>query len=248
MSFPSDKSIHNKFTLIELLVVIAIIAILAALLLPALNNAREKARLAYCQGLLKNMGTAITMYCEDFKGHMPFNNLVVNATGLTLSSYMNNASGPPSRLLLKERYYGTSATTLAQYLLLVEKYFRCPSDSGKPNGNFDYSGSWSGNTSYAFFIADDMLIKCWYLPDGLNTVGKYGRDCITGNNISPQNFIAADAMPYAGTADAKNHKGKMNVLYIGGHVRQKQIRADLRWFGATKPQMKEYLDFMDNRR
>src|SRR3954470_10955517 len=75
------RDARRGFTLIELLVVIAIIAILAALLLPALSRAKLKAMSAQCLSNQKQLALAWSLYCDDSNEYLPNFATVVNARG-----------------------------------------------------------------------------------------------------------------------------------------------------------------------
>ena len=79
------QRIRRGFTLIELLVVIAIIAILAAILFPVFAQARESARKTSCTSNMKQLGTAIMMYAQDYDelivpNHAPYQVTICGTT------------------------------------------------------------------------------------------------------------------------------------------------------------------------
>src|SRR4051794_1213489 len=73
---------RRAFTLIELLVVIAIIAILAAILFPVFAQAREAARQSSCLSNMKQIGTALTMYTQDYDETLAGNDGIEEGFGL----------------------------------------------------------------------------------------------------------------------------------------------------------------------
>ncbi|QDU96945.1 DUF1559 domain-containing protein [Lignipirellula cremea] len=157
---------HRGFTLVELLVVIAIIGVLVALLLPAVQMAREAARRSDCTNKLKQVGLGLQGYLDSNKAFPPGNIALTNATGFVNTSSTSNQSstGWAVQILpfVEERALynllqpsitnhqapngwngtGTGPTVGAQLTGRANlQVFICPSDP-KAKGEF----SWSTNT------------------------------------------------------------------------------------------------------
>src|ERR1700745_4347523 len=84
----------RAFTLVEMLVVIAIIAVLAALLLPALTRGKQRAQRIECIGNLKEMGTAFQMFAHDHQGRFPMQTPQAEGGSLEYVTAGNYIPGP----------------------------------------------------------------------------------------------------------------------------------------------------------
>lgn len=235
---------RSFFTLIELLMVIAIIAILAAMLLPALNRVKEAGRNTVCKNNLKQIGYGFNFYSEEFGGWIlrsSDNSGIIPETGAASDDLLWNGLMISSGWAVKNTFVDPSLTSEIQ-----GEYI---------GGNMLYSG---------YGISWDMLSGRHARGNDSNTVTEPSNLNISDIRKPSQMYFVMDSYLYhttyqrwqgcyrvssykrqhnsVGIADPVRHKASINILYGDGHVNGMKVNvADpYQTLGATWPVSKAY--------
>ena len=205
----------KMFTLIELLVVIAIIAILAGMLLPALNNAREQGRLATCMNNMKTLGSANALYADAYNDYsVPYQ--------LSTAQYMIGDKNAASQFHMKIMAYCKIV-----YVEGANFYERnlCP--------NVKYAGT-QGTANYCWVFnrvvqpgADGGVYTDLTKLPKINKFKSasqlfHATEVVNVGEPGKYNNAWSWKATYTTTAelDVWRHKGKFNTLFFDGHVRR----------------------------
>jgi len=240
----SASARRAAFTLIELLVVIAIIAILAAMLLPALASAKRKAYNVNCTSNLKQVGTAITMFADDHGDLLPNGETGVNTTrGLSIAqkaTYYNGMPNPDDWLVNSIQPYigGPAITGTVGFFVTTNtmKILACPSNqrynTSQNSDFFSYEmveGGAAGSVSrYCGLTWDPFGYNnpaANNPPHKLTDVSKVGSVSQIWTMVDSDQMGNNGAGPALSFPPVPAHGGTRNYLWFDWHVEPVRVSA-----------------------
>jgi prepilin-type N-terminal cleavage/methylation domain-containing protein len=220
------RHFRNRFTLIELLVVIAIIAILAAMLLPALRQAKDKARIIVCKSNMRQWGIALTAHAGQNDGYFPYNG-PATAESPQGGQHLSWNSSIVSQFFADNLMPIDAASVLERRSILY-----CPTQEYHRNYTIDNTALAINRALIGYFYLPgrhdtDPLMNYSPAPSEWVTKTRFGGEANNGPllmdmkqsfGVGPGSWFEATGGPYSSHARFDGQPVGGNVLFEDGRV------------------------------
>ena len=207
--------IRKSFTLIELLVVIAIIAILASMLLPALNKARSTAKKIACVNNFKQLGTVCKFYTNDYDGWVPPAAQTYNVKYFDIWSRVALNPSEPGRVGWAAMYYKSRSVDPAIPALCCPEALR--EDFYSDSGSKSSYGTYGLNIHVSYFVSWSAN-KVWHKYNQYKkpTTVMQASECATTHGLSGNTYHSEDNPVF-------RHLKATNIVWLDGHVSTEKV-------------------------
>ena len=199
MTNDANRPAEQGFTLIELLLVIAIIAVLAAMLLPALSRAKESARATQCLSQMRQLGLAVRLYADDNGDEFPRSQHSAFAHGVM----------PWERTLAP-----LLGATTATWTNLLSGVYHCPTDQRPTPWSYGLNGYYELSDDDDYRGKPQIWRRVMQVPKPAATIVFAESNSSADHLMAHFWFVAADAADLA----SGRHQQRANYAFADGHA------------------------------
>ncbi len=211
---------RNGFSLVEVLVVLSVLSLLLGMLLPALSQAKHRTKLAICGSNLRQIGTAIHLYADDFDDTIPFGPAGRPVTG---SNFYTVIGSVTSLLSLEDGAPVGLGLLLEHYLAQQKKVLFCPGADQPSEADLQLARIGRAQAQSDYYYRHASVAQLTGTPkifhNRLSDLGQNSKEQHITALVADVQFLAHPSLAAFQVKTRTSHQqASSNILYADGHV------------------------------